>query len=222
MLVAIAMAFAAPSTAIAKDQYIYGPEPDWDRYKVVAEAAMRARLPDPDNYTLSWPNGYMQYHWDHKGSFYGYLTCGEMRTLTPVKDRHPLTNFIIVIERDEVKTIDISGREGNSLVNITCQNFVRKGQLPPAKLMEVPKDLTIATLGAKIRIMPEGAYVIQTVPGSLAARAAVAPGMVITRVNGIALAGTGTAMAKVLESDASALTLETAAGELILLKRAPQ
>ena len=207
--------------ALAKDKYVYGAAPDWDRYKELGETALRAKLLDPDHYEIEWPNGYMQGGWRHKGKFPGYLTCGQMRALVPVKDRYPITNFVVVIDNDQVKTVDVSTRESNSLVNVMCEALVRHGNLPPARILEGPKDLPVPALGVSIRPMPEGAYIVETGPGSPAQHAGLTAGMVITRVNGIALADMGTAMTQVLGSAAPELTLETAAGEHIDIRRAP-
>lgn len=213
------LALAAP--AAAKDTYAYGPKPDWTRYKELGEAALRVRIADPkvrstlptvDNWSIEWPNGYMEGGWRHKGRFPGYLSCGRLRAAGPVGNRYPVVNFVVVIDHDEAKTVDISGRESNSLVNVMCEVLVRKGLLPPAKLMDVPPDIPVVALGLTIRSMAEGAYVVAATAGGSGQRAGLAPGMVITRVNGVALAGMGPAMARVLGSDASRLELETVTG----------
>ncbi len=67
--------------------------------------------------------------------------------------------------------------------------------------------------------MPEGAYVVSVAPAAPGQAPALAPGTVITRVNGIALAGMGSAMAAILGSDAPRLELETATGERLLIER---
>lgn len=217
---------ATPSTA--KDAYVYGPKPDWTRYKELGETAVRAtfadpkvrsRLPAADNWSVEWPNGYMEGGWRHKGRFPGYLSCGRLRAAEPVGDRYPVVNFVVVIDHDTAKTVDISGRESNSLVNMMCEVLVRKGILPPAKLMDVSPDVPVAALGLTIRSMPEGAYVVAAVAGGPVQRAGLVPGMVITRVNGIALGGMGPAMAKVLESDVPRLEIDTPTGGRLVVER---
>lgn len=221
------LALATP--AIAKDTYVYGPKPDWTRYKELGEAAVRARLADPkirsrlaavDNWSIEWPNGYMEGGWRHKGRFPGYLSCGRLRAASLVGDRYPVVNFVVVIDHDAAKTVDISGRESNSLVNVMCEALVQKGMLPPAKLMDVSPDLSVTALGLTIRSMPEGAYIVAAVAGGPGERAGLAPGMVITRVNGIVLGGIGPAMARVLESDVPRLDLDTATGRRLIVERA--
>jgi hypothetical protein len=227
LLLAFALLLAPSTPALAKDDYVYGPEPDWHSYielgagavrAKLAEPAVRARLPATD-WSIEWPNGPMQGGWRHKGRFPGYLTCGRLRAQTPVEGRSPVVNFVVVIDRDAVKTVDISSRESNSLVNVMCEALVRKGFLPPARLVEVPKDTDVASMGITIRSMPEGAYVVAATPDGDGQRAGLTPGMVVTRVNGVALAGIGDAMSKILASDTPRLDLETVTGDRLTVER---
>lgn len=234
----LAMPLLATATiAAAKgSNYVYGPPPEWNRYKEVAEAGVRARLPDQQNWAIEWPNGYLRTSWKHKGRFDGYVTCGIMRAIAPVTDRYPRTQFVVVVDHDAVKTVDVGQRGPRTIVNFLCDNAVATGGLPPARLMPtamsapagtiaagttVAADVPATPSGLKLRIMPEGAYVAEVLAGSAAARAGIVPGTVITHANGIALAGMGLAMVQVLGSDVPAMTIETAAGTRIDLRRAP-
>lgn len=213
-------------TAFAKNEYVYGPEPNWTRYKALAEPAVRTKIPDaklgdPANWSIEWPNGYARIGWRHKGSFNGYFTCGYLRPLAPVNGRLRRVNFVAVVDHDQVQTVDISSRESNSLVNVMCDALVAHGSLPPANLMNMPVDTTIDPLGITMRPMPEGAYVVSVTKGSRAGSAGLKLGMVLTRVNGIALANMGSAMASVLGAGSPTLVVETATGERIDLRKAP-
>ncbi len=217
---------AAPATA--KDDYAYGPAPDWTRYREVAERAVRERLEDPKiqkrypaipGWSIEWPNGYIRYRWDHKGDFPGYMTCGRLRAPASSEARYRLASFIVVVDRDVATTVDISGPESNSLVNMTCESMVRRGEMPPATLMAETPDTAIAALGLTVRSMAEGAYVVAVTPDGVARRAGLVPGMVIVRANGIALAGMGTTVAKLLGSDTAKLDLETVTGEHVMVTR---
>jgi hypothetical protein len=208
------------TSAAAKDNYVYGPEPDWPSYNALGEAALRAQLPDPDNWVVSWPWGYMQSSWIHNGKTPGWVTCGIMNAKVPVPDRKSTVMFVVVIDYDKVRKIDVSQKDRNSLVNLACIDFAARGMLPPASIRPTPTELAVAKLGITIRAMPEGAYVIRTAEGSAAARAGLTAGAVITSVNGITLAGLGAAMGNVLGSDTSALRLTTAAGGEIEVRQA--
>jgi S1-C subfamily serine protease len=117
--------------------------------------------------------------------------------------------------------IDISQKYSNSLVNVACADFAKQGKLPPANLRPPVLDLSVSRIGLMIRPMPEGAYVVATTAGSASSRAGLTPGTVITRANGIALAGLGGAMTKILDSEAAVLTLETATGGRVEVITAP-
>ncbi|UZK67335.1 PDZ domain-containing protein [Sphingomonas sp. M1-B02] len=220
MMLATALALLTGLPALARDKYVYGPEPEWERYKKLGEEAVRAKLPDPQNWAVEWPNGYAQFIWFHKGKFPGYATCGLLRATVPGQGRRSVINFGIVIDYDQVKKVHISDKSTNSLTNLVCAELVSRGTLPPASVMDAPKDVSIAALGLTIRAMPEGAYVLAIGKGSAADGTGLTAGTVITKVNGIALGGLGSAMAKILESPAPTLSLETAAGNPIEIKRA--
>jgi hypothetical protein len=219
IIIAGATMVSLSTPASAKDDYVYGPEPDWSRANALGEAALRTRLPDPDNWTVSWPWGYMQMDWSHKGRTPGWLTCGIMNAKVPVPGRQASVMFVAVIDYDRVRRIDISQKMPNSLINIACDDFVTRGMLPPASLRPAATELEIANLGMTIRTMPEGAYVLKTLEGSVAAGAGLTAGAVVTSVNGIALAGLGAAMANILGSNATTLRLQTAAGKAVEIRQ---
>lgn len=242
VMVITALLTAPATTASAKgSDYVYGPPPEWNRYKELAEAGVRAQLLDQQNWAIEWPNGYKPTTWKHKGRFDGYITCGIMRAIGPVTDRNPRTQFVVVIDHDAVKTVDIGQRGPTTIVNHLCDHVVATGGLPPARLMPTAAaaastttastttavtgvsgvDTPATPSGLKLRIMPEGAYVSEVVANSAAAKARIAPGTVITHANGIALAGMGPAMVQVLGSDVPVMNLETATGARIALRRVP-
>jgi len=226
---------AAP--AAAKTDYVYGPPPDWAHYKQIAEPAVRETLTDPkvqarypsiERFEIEWPNGYIRDRWDNKGDWPGYMTCGRLRAPVDSDARDRLVNFIIVIDHGAVKKVDIAKRASNDIRNQICTDWVARGKFPPAQLMETAAapaaaaadvaDLSdMRVLGMTISVMPEGAYVLDAPAGSAGRNAGLAPGVVIVRVNGIALAGMGAAMTKLLRSDAARLDLETATGEHVVV-----
>lgn len=206
----------------AKSPDNYGAPPDWDRFKELAEPAVLARLPDPDNWSVTWPHGYMKGGWRHKGRFPGYLSCGVLVAFEPPAKGRAVVNFVVVVDHDRVQTVDISTRESNSLVNMMCRDLVARGQLPPAALMKPHDDEhSIASLGLDIRVVPEGAYVTKVAQDSLADRAGIKPGMVFSQANGIVLGTLGPAMASVLASDVASLHLEVAGGGTFEIARRP-
>lgn len=220
---------SAPTNARPPD--VYGPAPDWGRYKEVAEPGVRAKIAElaakgklagPDTWSIRWPNGYMKGGWRHKGRFTGYLSCGMLVATTPQTDGRNVINFVTVIDFDRVQTVDISDRQSNSLVNVMCEDLVSRGVIPPADVMEQQaQQRAIPALGLKIRHVPEGASVIDVTAGSVADRSGLKTGMVISHANGIALAGLGAATANILESSAASLQLRMTDGQIIELRRTP-
>lgn len=60
--------------------------------------------------------------------------------------------------------------------------------------------------------MKQGAYIDLLQPGSAAERSGLKPGMVISHVNGVALAGLGEAMQRLLEAAEGEVSLRTVSG----------
>ena len=205
------------SPAQAKDDYVVGPQPDWADYKRLGEAALRAQLPNAGTWKIEWPYGYVQGKWRHKGSHRGYMTCGLLRTDQPV-DGRAVIQFLTVIDHGKVSIADIGQKDPKTVVNYWCGLMISKGVLQPASQME-PNELTIAALGLTIRPMPEGAYVVGAAADQPGQAAGLSAGMLLTRANGIALGGMGSAMDQLLQSDAAAWTFETATGQRIEVKR---
>lgn len=205
------------SPAQAKNDYVYGPKPAWTDYQALGEAALRAQLPNPEAWKIEWPYGYVSGRWRHKGAHRGYMTCGLLRTDRPV-DGRAVIQFLTVIDHGKVSIADIGQKDPKTVVNYWCGLMISKGALQPASQME-PAELTIASLGLTIRPMPEGAYVVSAAANQPGQAAGLSAGMLLTRANGIGLAGMGAAMGKLLESDAAAWSFETATGQRIDVRR---
>lgn len=213
---AVMAAAGTISPAEAKNDYVLGPQPVWSDYKALGDAALRAQLPNPEAWKIEWPYAYIAGNWRHKGTHRGYMTCGLLRTDQPV-DGRAVFQFLTVIDHGKVSIADIGQKDPKTVVNYWCGLMIAKGALQPASQME-PTELTIASLGLTIRPMPEGAYVVSAAdtPGHAPG---LSPGMLLTRANGIGLAGMGAAMGKLLESDVAAWSFETATGQRIEVKR---
>ncbi len=198
--------------ALSKDEYVYGPAPDWTRYKELGAAAVLQALPDASGWQVEWPNGYIRFH-SFKGRVPGYMTCGILHRSTLAPDGPSQRDFLIVIDHDAVKKIELGEKVRNGIVNLFCPDMVKHGRLPPARMMDAPVDTSVARLGVTIRVTLEGAYVVAT---SSSSPPKLVPGTVIPRANGVALAGLGQAIVPVLSSEAPSLSLETAAGDTIV------
>ena len=214
--------FAGSVSAKAKSDYVYGPPPDWVTYKTLGEAAVRKTLPATASWSVEWPNGYIATGWAHGTRVEGYMTCGTLRATTAINGRYPSYPFAIVIDRGEVKTVDYELNMRNNGARFICDALVSHGVLPPADLMahgsvvsgqaSQQQQTTIAALGLTVTAVPQGLYVATVAAQSTAAAAGLAPGMVITRANGITLAGLGNTAVTVFGTGTTPVAIETAAG----------
>lgn len=166
----------------------YGPQPDWGHYKEVAEAAVRVKLIDPGSAQFDWPYGYVQRGYTPFMSkrVYGYATCGFVNSRNRMGGYAGRRAFVVVIDFDQVRYVEVStSLNGGGLLEQACQ----KAGFPVAPAASSPAISTSLPQGFDISPVPDGAYVGTVTPGSLAAGAGLKPGMVIARVNGIAIKG---------------------------------
>lgn len=212
-------AIGASMPAMAQQaDYVYGPAPDWSRFKKLGEEGVFTRLPDPQNWTISWPNGYVAKGWltrKSKEAVRGYYTCGVLRQKA-LSDRAP-DYFAVVIDYDQVKTIDINTDGKRGLINFVCSSVIKQGVLPPAPATNGADAVPVGPFGFTVRSMPEGCYVASVSSGSIAERAGLKPGMTITSVNGISLAPLASHGLEALQGIAGKATLNVVGGAVFQL-----
>jgi hypothetical protein len=231
-LAAAALLLAAlPASAQVKADvnHVYGPDPGWAKFTEIGEQAVIARLIDPESARISWMSGY------RKGGFkpmferrvHGYVACGTVNARNRMGGYAGSTGFIVVVDFDRALHVEMDSRSGG-MYGEMCAKEVREGKFPPlptAVVATPPSEdadragsLGAATpLGFSVRAMPEGAYVSTVETGSPAGAAGLTPGMVVTAVNSIPLAGMGDAMTKVLAAAASGATLTLVGGKTVTL-----
>jgi hypothetical protein len=209
-------------TAMAKEQkppHIYGPAPEWSRFRERAESAIISRLIDPDSARIKWLGGF------YKGEFKpflerrvaGYTACGLVNARNRMGGYTGDRVFVVVIDNDMVLYADIDSSD-NGLLSTRCFTARSNGLFPP-----VPADTAssrfapASSTGLSLRVMPEGAYVSAVAPGSLADRAGVKPGMVIESINAISLKGMGDAMVRVIEAAGAKASLGLIGGKNIAM-----
>jgi hypothetical protein len=216
---ASAVALMVSGPAAAKKQpdvgESYGAQPDWKHYKEMAEAAVRERLIDPDSAKFRWPNGYIK--WGYTPAFstrriYGYTTCGLVNSRNRMGGFVGDTYFVVVIDNDQVLHLEMGQALGNDFVSTWCT----KDPFPPAPA-ETAGLAPSSPTGFDISPVPDGAYVAQVALGSTAEKAGLEPGMVIARVNGIAVKGMDVAAVRQMLNGASALTLDLIGGGTVKL-----
>ncbi|RXR28481.1 hypothetical protein EQG66_10510 [Sphingobium fluviale] len=114
---------------------------------------------------------------------YGYSTCGIVNSKNSFGGYVGDTLFAIVIDYDQVLYVELGKATGYDMVSDAC----RHGMFPAAPSDNAPASA--APLGLSLTMMPDGAYINNVTDGSSGAKAGIQSGMVITRINGIAIKG---------------------------------
>jgi hypothetical protein len=225
---------AATAADKQKLEHVYGPPPSWEEYRHVGEAAIAARMIDPESARITWMSGI------HKGEFKpfleprigGYVACGTVNAKNRLGGYTGATAFVVVIDYGRALFADVDRRPGG-LYDQTCARAITTGLFPApppdassardtASSPTVPDPnpsapLANVTTGLALRAMPDGAYVVAVVPGSPAATAGLKPGMVIASVNAIPLAGMGETMGRVVDAAGNSAALTLVGGNTIKL-----
>lgn len=229
-VVAAMLLISAPASAKdVKQPHVYGPAPTWEVYRRIAEADIAGRLIDPESARIEWLGGFF------KGEFKpflaarvsGYVACGVVNARNRMGGYAGKSSFVVVLDYDRVLFADIDKTAGG-MTGAQCDTALRTGLLPPLPAgtgtTEVPatSSVTVAPLadavtGLKLRAMPDGAYISAVTAGSLAANAGLKPGMVITSVNAIPLAGMNDAMLKIVSAAGATAALTLIGGKVVRL-----
>jgi PDZ domain len=214
-LLGAALITAGPAQAKKEEPapYVYGPPPDWAQFRRLAEAEVRARLFDPDSAKFEWPHGY-------KKGFYkpflsarvnGYVTCGLVNSRNRMGGYVGRTYFAVVEDNGAVAYLEIGGGSGSDMLSNSCAN----AELPPP-----PADAAgtggPAPLGVDFLATTEGAAISAVTAGGPGDRAGLKPGMVVAKVNGIAVKGmSADLLRQLLAGIDGAATLELTSGAVI-------
>ena len=223
---------AAPVIARDKVEHLYGPAPTWAQYRIIAEADIARRLVDPESARITWLGQYHKGVWKPflQGRVAGYVACGTVNARNQMGGYAGAVTFVTVIDYDRVVFAELDTRAGGMIAE-SCNKALAAGLLP--RLPETanttalcaagssPAATTSNSSGLTLRAMPDGAYITAVAPGSPAAAAALTPGMVITSVNAIPLAGMGDAMLKVMDAAGGNAALALVGGQIIKLGRKP-
>lgn len=217
-LAALSIALGSPALAESKPEHLYGPAPEWEQFRQIAEANILSQLIDPESARITWLGGY------YKGDFkvilgprtHGYVSCGMVNAKNRMGGYVGNTTFAVVIDYGRVLFVELDSRPGGSM-NIECAQLKRDGRLPPVPTDEAAGEAPATLSGLTLRPMPEGAYVTAVAASSAAALAGLKPGMVISNVNAIPLAGMNEGMLKVIEAAGTNATLTVVGGSTFKL-----
>lgn len=186
-LAGVVLIVAGPTLAKKEEPapYVYGPAPDWSQFTTLAEAAIRASLVDPDSAKFEWPNGYKQGFFKPFLSrrVNGYVTCGLVNSRNRMGGYVGRTYFVVVEDNGAVLYSEIGNGSGGDMLSATCANAT----LPPPPAAGTPS--TASPLGVDFLATTEGAAISAVTPGGAGDKAGLKPGMVVAKVNGIAVKG---------------------------------
>lgn len=221
-----ALAVSAPASAKKEEApYNYGPPPEWEHYKQLAENAIRARLVDPDSAKFEWPNGFKQTTFKPflEPKVSGYATCGLVNSRNRMGGYVGRTLFVVVIDYDRVLYAAIGDNKGFDFTNESCTKSVFPP--PPGSIDFTDAGPVIvpggtpsnsATLGAAFSAIPLGAVVDTVEAGSAADRAGLKPASVVVKVNGISIKGaTPELLKQILGGIGNGATFELYSGEIV-------
>lgn len=208
----------------------YGPAPDWERFKELAEREIRIRLVDPDSAKFIWHLGYYKGRWKPflEPSVYGYVACGYVNGRNRMGGYAGSSNFAIVIRNDQVVWAGIGKPSGQDMLSQVCLHFSTHGVFPPASTMASTQAPRLAEVrpespfGFTVSPVPDGAYVATVLPTSVAEKAGLKPGMVISHLNGVGLKGLDAAtLQKLIEAVSGQAELTLIGGTPMRIARPP-
>lgn len=220
------LAVSAPANAKKEEApYNYGPPPEWQHFKQLAENAIRARLVDPDSAKFEWPNGYKQTAFKPflEPRVYGYATCGLVNSRNRMGGYVGRTFFAVVIDYDHVVYAAIGDSSGFDFTNETCTKSVFPP--PPGGIAYTDAGPEIVpggtpphagVLGASFSAIPLGAVVDSVEAGSPAEKAGLKPASVVVKVNGISIKGATPELVKqIMGGIGDSATFELYSGETV-------
>lgn len=232
---AVFLVTGATSAAAPKreDNHLYGPAPEWEHYRSLAEAELRSRLIDPESGRITWTGGYYkgEFKMFFRGRTAGYVACGTINAKNRMGGYVGAVAFVTVIDYGRVLFAEMDEPSGVE-INNRCLQAQNEGLIPPLPESAATTTSTtdpaprakikaVTASGLVLRSMPEGAYIGGVAPGSAAEYAGLKPGMVVTAVNGIPLAGMGGAMVALINAAGPAATLTVVGGSTYKLGAKP-
>jgi PDZ domain len=190
-----------------------GQRPDWETYKQIGTAALKASLIDPESARIEWPyvavSGTLKAFLGKKRS--GFFTCGLVNAKNRMGGYTGSAFFLIMIKNNQVVSLDIGQAGQIDTASASCPDYIKKGVFPVAANLaaNVPAPAQAEpSLGLIIRAVPEGAYVSRVGAGTAAERAGLIPGMVISAINNVQLRGfDDAAIIRVFEASQGGLSL---------------
>jgi len=112
--------------------------PDWALFRRNAEAALRARLIDPESARIDWTHGFLLGSWKPFMSkrIDGYWTCGLVNARNRMGGYTGSTAFVVVLDPGGyVQYTEIGESKDFDFLSASCNNSVKLLPSPPAELL---------------------------------------------------------------------------------------
>jgi hypothetical protein len=174
-----------------------GPQPTEEQLHQAGERAILAGFFDPSSAQFQWDQGIAGGYWKPvlQGKVQGWFTCGLVNGKNRMGGYVGFRRFVVVMNNGRV-VYSATGDGGNyDFVSMQCQKAAQQGLFPPpgSNASVAAGSPVLAPdaprFGFDIAAVPDGAYVSTVIPGTAAAKAGLLQGMVITKMNGVALQG---------------------------------
>ena len=113
-------------------------EPDWGRFRTNAEAAVIARLLDPESARIEWPYGFLLGSWQPFLSkrIEGYWTCGLVNARNRMGGYTGSSYFVVVLDPEAaVRYVELGESKDFDFLTSQCKGSVDLLPRPPAELL---------------------------------------------------------------------------------------
>lgn len=136
-------------------------EPDWRLFRERGEAALKARLIDPDSARIEWTHGFLYGTWKPVLSkrVEGYWTCGLINARNRMGGYTGSTAFVVVLDRQaRVSFVDMGDGREFDIVSTQCANSAKLLPPAPAALAgatSAPRGGNVSSLADELKKLAE-------------------------------------------------------------------
>lgn len=198
LVAALSLAMLMPFAAHAKKQETPvdpGPPPtSVEEFQRIAVPALLSGFFDPDSAQITWDRGITGGYWKPVLSkkIPGWFTCGLVNGKNRFGGYVGARRFVVVEYAGSVVFSQVGDGSTYDFVQLGCDKAIQQGVLPVAGRGSIPENSLAPNtpgLGIGFNAVPDGAYISQVKPSSPAAKAGLVPGMVISHINAVPIAG---------------------------------
>lgn len=202
-----------------------GPQPNsLQDYHQQGEAAILRGFFDPTSAQFQWDQGIV-------GGWFkpvlgakipGWWTCGLVNGKNRMGGYVGFRRFVVVMNAGKIVYAQTGDGSEYDFLSMQCNQAIQKGILPaPTAQAVAVSDPSTPRLGLNFTAVSEGAYISSVSEGYPAAQAGLLAGMVVTKLNGVALRGFDQAtITKLLTAAEGEITLDVIGRGEVKLRRA--